>query len=247
MRLTRSGSAGNRINPKRLIWTTTQGIITFSAAQAIWFSLLTSLAAELTLWNFDNDTAGWQPRAKSIVLKREDSARAGSQGSLRIQGRIDEGWNYALSERRPMSPDQFYRLSVWMRVDKIGTDTPMPYLKCEFVGSDPQRNLGQIHTDHYDGRQLEVWQQLSGEFRDDHAQWLAQQVDDANVSSPGAPWLNLVWFDPTVRAKPPQSLPTLRHFDDMDIVSARSDWSGNESLVVFIGSNDRRRHRSLSA
>jgi hypothetical protein len=74
---------------------------------------------------------------------------------------------------------------------------------------------------------------LAREFRDGHAQWLAQEIDDANVPSPGAPWLNLVWFDPTVPASPPQSLPTLRHFDDMDLVSARSDWSGDESLVVF--------------
>lgn len=74
---------------------------------------------------------------------------------------------------------------------------------------------------------------LAREFRDGHAQWLAQQVDDANVTSPGAPWLNLVWFDARVCATPPQSLPTLRHFDDMGLVSARSDWSGDESLVVF--------------
>jgi len=74
---------------------------------------------------------------------------------------------------------------------------------------------------------------LAREFRDGHAQWLAQQIDEAEVSSPGAPWLNLVWFDASVTAKAPQDLPTLHHFDDMDIVSARSDWSGGESLVVF--------------
>lgn len=74
---------------------------------------------------------------------------------------------------------------------------------------------------------------LAREFRDGHAQWLAQQIDDANVPSAGAPWLNLVWFDPSVSATPPLSLPTLRYFDDLDLVSARSDWSGSESLVVF--------------
>jgi hypothetical protein len=53
------------------------------------------------------------------------------------------------------------------------------------------------------------------------------------VTSAGAPWLNLVWYGPTVPATPPDELPTLHHFDDMDIVSARSDWSGEESPVVF--------------
>lgn len=69
--------------------------------------------------------------------------------------------------------------------------------------------------------------------RDPQAQWLAQAADAANVTSSGASWLNLVWYDPAVPATPPGKLPTLHHFDDMDIVSARSDWSGEESLVVF--------------
>jgi hypothetical protein len=74
---------------------------------------------------------------------------------------------------------------------------------------------------------------LARRFQDGHAQWLAQQIDDANVAAPAAPWLNLVWFDAGLSPKPPDDLPTLRHFDDMGIVSARTDWSGKESLVVF--------------
>jgi hypothetical protein len=74
---------------------------------------------------------------------------------------------------------------------------------------------------------------LAKEYKDEHAQWLAQEVDTANVDSPEARWLNLIWFDPTVKMTPPNDLPTLHHFNDMDIVSARSDWSGAESLVIF--------------
>ncbi len=74
---------------------------------------------------------------------------------------------------------------------------------------------------------------LAHEFHDPCAQWLAEQVDAANVAASGAPWLNLLWYDPGVPTESPGNLPTLHHFDDMDIVSARSDWSGNESLVVF--------------
>jgi hypothetical protein len=75
--------------------------------------------------------------------------------------------------------------------------------------------------------------ELARQFRDSYAQWLAQQVEDAGVASPESPWLNLLWFDPGLPAASPSSLPTLRHFEDMGIVSARSDWSGDESLVVF--------------
>jgi hypothetical protein len=74
---------------------------------------------------------------------------------------------------------------------------------------------------------------LAHEYRDGHAQWLAQQVQEARVAAPGAPWLNLLWYDPRVKPQPPGDLPTLRHFDDMGIVAARSDWSGRESLLVF--------------
>ena len=70
-------------------------------------------------------------------------------------------------------------------------------------------------------------------FRDGHAQWLAQQVDEAGVASAEAGWLNLLWYDPAVPSLPPATLPTLHHFDDLGIVSARSGWSGDESLVVF--------------
>jgi hypothetical protein len=70
-------------------------------------------------------------------------------------------------------------------------------------------------------------------YRDGHAQWLAQELNAAGINSTEALWLNLVWYDPSVPARPPADLPTLRHFADMEIVSGRSGWSGDESLVVF--------------
>jgi hypothetical protein len=77
---------------------------------------------------------------------------------------------------------------------------------------------------------------LAREFRDGRAQWLAEELDAAKVAGNEAGWLNLIWQDPTVKPLAPAdapALPTLRHFADLGIVSARSDWSGDESLVVF--------------
>ena len=74
---------------------------------------------------------------------------------------------------------------------------------------------------------------LAHQYRDGYAQWLASEIDRANVDNPQSRWLNLLWFDPTVAAKHPRHRPTLRHFRDMEIVSARSAWSGDESLLVF--------------
>jgi uncharacterized protein DUF4962/heparinase II/III-like protein/carbohydrate binding protein with CBM4/9 domain len=74
---------------------------------------------------------------------------------------------------------------------------------------------------------------LAHEFRDGYAQWLAGAIDDANIDNPARRWHNLLWFDPSIPLKPPGDRPTLRHFEDMGIVSARSGWSGDESLLVF--------------
>ncbi|MBT4484371.1 MAG: DUF4962 domain-containing protein, partial [Candidatus Latescibacteria bacterium] len=91
-------------------------------------------------------------------------------------------------------------------------------------------NLGDSgrHGGHSSVYQLHA---LAQEYDDGHAQWLAQQLFEKKVGS--SSWLDLFWFDPTVKAKSPNDLPTLHHFKDMDIVSARTGWSGNESLVVF--------------
>ncbi|MCE5250969.1 DUF4962 domain-containing protein [bacterium] len=74
---------------------------------------------------------------------------------------------------------------------------------------------------------------LAHEYRDGYAQWLADALDRANAEHPIARWLNLLWYDPSVKAIPPDGLPTLRHFPDIDLVTARSDWSGDESFVFF--------------
>ena len=48
---------------------------------------------------------------------------------------------------------------------------------------------------------------LARQFRDGHAQWLAQQIDEAGVSSAEAPWLNLLWYDPAVPPQSPETCP----------------------------------------
>ncbi len=46
-------------------------------------------------------------------------------------------------------------------------------------------------------------------------------------------WMHLLWYDPAVRPTPPGGLPTMKHFADMDLVSMRSDWGRDASLLVF--------------
>jgi heparinase II/III-like protein/uncharacterized protein DUF4962 len=74
---------------------------------------------------------------------------------------------------------------------------------------------------------------LAAMHGDAHAQWLAAELERAGVTQYAARWLNLVWYDPAIEPRAPSDLPTLRHFEDLGIVAARADWSGDESLVVF--------------
>ncbi|MBN2505076.1 MAG: DUF4962 domain-containing protein [Verrucomicrobia bacterium] len=93
-------------------------------------------------------------------------------------------------------------------------------------------DLADCGRGHWYGPDHLLWA-LAREYRDPHAQWLAQEIDRAGVAAPTAPWLNVLWHDPSMRALSPHTLPTLHRFADLEIVSARSGWSGDESLLVF--------------
>ena len=69
--------------------------------------------------------------------------------------------------------------------------------------------------------------------RDPYAQFLCGELDRAGLTTSNARWLNLFWHDPSVAEEPSTNLPTIRYFPDMGIVSSRSAWDGNESLLVF--------------
>ncbi len=89
----------------------------------------------------------------------------GPQGAaVRIHGRIEEGWNYAATGRVPIEPGRLYRVSVRLRVDRLGGNAPPPYLKCEFVPAAANKSLGQSHTNSYEPP-LGRWQTLVGEFQ----------------------------------------------------------------------------------
>ncbi len=74
---------------------------------------------------------------------------------------------------------------------------------------------------------------LAAEYRDGHAQWLADETDKAGVCKCSACFLNLLWYDPTVKPESPTDLPMFKHFNDMELVFMRSGWGGNESVFAF--------------
>ena len=131
--------------------------------------LIASIAtgAEPIFWDFESGETAWRPRADTIAISRAEEAGANEQSkaNLRVEGQIEVGWNYVISDTHPMSPGQLYRLSAWVRVDRLGETTPMPFLKCEFVGEQGSGDLGRVNTVAYDAGRMGEWQLVAGEFR----------------------------------------------------------------------------------
>lgn len=74
---------------------------------------------------------------------------------------------------------------------------------------------------------------LSSVFRNPHAQWLAnelQQAYDKPVS-----WMDLLWYDGSVPAIPPADLPTYAYFDNSGMLVSRTNWQPDAKLVFYKG------------
>mgnify|MGYP001579897428 CR=1 FL=1 len=123
--------------------------------------------AQPVVWDFESATLTWRPREDTIALTRTEGVGATEQSRacLRVQGKIAGGWNYAISDTHPLTAEHLYRLSAWVRVDKLGETSPMPFLKCEFVSEDGKGELGRIGTEPYDGSRTGQWQLLAAEFQ----------------------------------------------------------------------------------
>jgi len=74
---------------------------------------------------------------------------------------------------------------------------------------------------------------LASEYKDGHAQWLANEMDSAGYSNPQAFFLNLLWINPDVKPMQPKALPPTKYFNDLDVAYMRSGWDGKESQSMF--------------
>jgi hypothetical protein len=124
----------------------------------------------------------------------------------------------------------FYDTPWWKNAAQYSLQMTLPRLSWSRYNS--VVNLADSPRHHWYGPD-HILRHLAATYNDGLAQWLADEIDDANVESSNAQWLNLIWYDPSVSPRPPQTSPTLYQFTDMGIVSARTDWAGDENLVVF--------------
>jgi len=72
---------------------------------------------------------------------------------------------------------------------------------------------------------------LAGEYRRGRWQWLADHIEAAGGGR--REWLDLLWYDPSVRPAHPGDEPTGRFFSDLGLVFARSDWTEHALHVAL--------------
>lgn len=96
-----------------------------------------------------------------------------------------------------------------------------------------------VYMSYADNRRTEWYgsdymlRKLASVYNNTNAQWLAEILDNRNLTNRRSYFLNLLWFNPNIKPERVTDLPTFRHFDDMDIVFMRSGWDGDESLFSF--------------
>jgi hypothetical protein len=75
---------------------------------------------------------------------------------------------------------------------------------------------------------------LASEYNDGYAQWLADEIHEQRIEDAASDgWINLLWYNKDIVAQHANQLPAFKHFTDLDMITARSGWDGNESLVFF--------------
>lgn len=110
---------------------------------------------------FETGPASWSS-PQSITVTADDGAAHGGTRSLRVEGTLADGWNYAsLRLPAPLQPGALYRLSGWMRVERIEPQGKPPFLKIGVNDADGKW-LTNFNTGRYDVGRLGAWQELSG-------------------------------------------------------------------------------------
>ena len=70
-------------------------------------------------------------------------------------------------------------------------------------------------------------------YRDPLPQWTTALYRAVGASTKASSLYSLLWYDPAVPDTLPQPLPLAHHFTDKDVVMMRSDWKGDETVLVF--------------
>lgn len=201
----------------------------------LWIDVCALAVVSATLFDEYPETVKWLERATEILKKITDV--------LGDDGASQEGymyWEYGLEWlfkfmdiTRKFAGVDLYGTPWFRRTVEYGIHMLLPvnaWTQEENIINfgDCDRRLGgyfgSVGLEH-------IMRKLALEYGSTHAQWLADTLVEKQLDVGQSDWLSLIWYNPAVKAAPCKDLDTLKCFENMGIVTARSDWGGDESLV----------------
>ncbi|MDP3176771.1 MAG: DUF4962 domain-containing protein, partial [Spirochaetaceae bacterium] len=143
-------------------------------------------------------------------------------------------WLYAYAHmERERGGEDFFTSSSFLR------ETFWYRLYQAAPGEEETVNFGDCH-DARSAHSIAVYYKAAAEYRIPQARWLADRVRtflfreqyESGIRPGILPeaGLEYLWFDPSVAAEGPESLPTSRFFPDLGLLSSRDSWRGDATL-----------------
>lgn len=71
------------------------------------------------------------------------------------------------------------------------------------------------------------------QYRDGYLQWTGDLMRTKFPAPSRSPMWTFLWYDPSITPTPPDTLPTVRYFHDLEMVIARSDWGPDATCFAF--------------
>jgi len=106
-------------------------------------------------------TMGWDGTAGIQVSLSTDGGHSG-RGALRLSGRNDDSFGLASGRTKAMAAGERWRLTAWMRIDRISRLDTKPCLKVQLDSQG--RYVTNVFTTSYDTGRLGTWQSLELTF-----------------------------------------------------------------------------------
>ena len=147
--------------------------------------------------DFEENTSGWRPRG--IPISRSARVRHYGRACLKIEGSTRRANEYvntcydtgaSPAEITWLVPGGTYRLTAWLRVDRLDPGTPGPSLRLAFRDSAGTR--GAKATNAYDTSRMGAWQKLSADIK--IPKWNIRNYLALNTNS-AKPVGGLMYFD----------------------------------------------------
>lgn len=110
--------------------------------------------------DFEKETEGWWAAEGMTISEAAGEGHEGTR-ALRVTGTQVRGWNYAsFNVPDALVPGGRYRLTAWMRVDRIDPRSRPPFIKLGVNDADGKW-IDNFGSNRYDANKLGTWQKLT--------------------------------------------------------------------------------------